>query len=100
VVRQEAADSERLEYHAAIEVTDIAGLPEGMVALEVPRASYARFEHRGPVQQLEHTVSYAYGTWLAQSGHRHTYGADLELYGAGYRPSDADSVIHYAIPIA
>ncbi len=57
-------------------------------------------ETRGPVQQLDHTVSYAYGTWLAQSGYRHTYGADLELYGAAYQPNSADSVLHYAIPIA
>lgn len=100
VVCQEAADSERLEYHAAIEVTDIGRLPEGMVALEVPSATYARFEHRCPVQQLDDTVSYAYSTWLAQSGYRHTYAADLELYGAGYQPNSAASVLHYAIPIA
>lgn len=100
VVCREAADSERLEYHAAIEVTDIGALPDGMVALEIPGATYARFEHRGPVQQLDHTVSYAYSTWLAQSGYRHTYAADLELYGAAYQPNSADSVLHYAMPIA
>jgi AraC family transcriptional regulator len=100
VVRQEASGSERLEYHAAIAVNAVRSLPAGMVAVEVPASRYARFEHRGPVQNLDHTVSYAYATWLAGSEHRHTYGPDLESYGAGYRPSSHDSVIHYAIPIA
>jgi len=100
VVRQEQADSERLEYHAAIEVTAIAALPEGMSSLQVPAGTYARFEHRGPAPRIDHTVSYAYATWLPQSGRRHTYAPDLEIYGAGYHPTNDDSVFHYAIPIS
>ena len=34
-----------------------------------------------------------------QSGKRHTYGADLEIYGADYAPGGNGS-IGYAIPIA
>ena len=100
VVRQEHADSERLEYHAAIEVTDVTSPPDGMVTFEVPAATYARFEHRGPAQLVDHTVSYAYATWLPLSGNRHTYAPDLEIYGARYHPTGDDSVFHYAIPIA
>jgi hypothetical protein len=70
-----------------------------MVQLQVPSARYAIFEHRGAVKNIDHTVSYIYGTWLMQSGHRHTYGPDLELYGAHYHPTREDSVIHYAIPV-
>ena len=100
VVRQERADSDRLEYHAAIEVTAAAPLPEGMVSLQVPASTYARFEHRGPAPRVDHTVSYAYASWLPQSGHRHSYAPDLEIYGADYHPTREDSVFHYAIPIA
>jgi len=100
VVRQDPGDGERLEYHAAIAVTRIDALPEGMSAVEVPAGTYARFEHRGLAQRVDHTVSYAYGTWLPQSGHRHTYAPDLEMYGAAYHPTNDDSVLHYAIPIA
>jgi AraC family transcriptional regulator len=99
VVRQEHADTERLEYHAAIEVTATDALPEGMHALEVPAATYAHFEHRGAAQRVDHTVSYAYATWLPQSGRRHTYGPDLEIYGAAYHPTSEDSLFHYAIPV-
>lgn len=100
VVRQERADSDRLEYHAAIAVTELAALPEGMVSVQLPAGTYARFEHRGAAPRIDHTVSYAYGTWLAQSGYRHTYAPDLEIYGATYHPTSDDSVFHYAIPIA
>ncbi len=101
VVQQERADSDRLEYHAAIEVTALAScLPEGMVSLQVPAGTYARFEHRGPAPRIDHTVSYAYATWLPQSGRRHTYAPDLEIYGAAYHPTNPDSVFHYAIPIS
>lgn len=99
VIRQDPEDGERLEYHAAIEVTEASSLPPGMVALEVPAAKYARFEHRGRIDDLDHTVSYAYGNWLAQSAYRHSYAADLEIYGAGYIYDSPDSLIHYAIPL-
>lgn len=99
VVRQEAPGSERLEYHAATAVTAVGQLPEGFVAFELPAGKYAKFAHRGPAQDVNHTVNYVYSTWLAQSEHRHTYAADLEIYGADYHPTSADSVLHYAIPI-
>ena len=98
VVRQEGPDSERLEYHAAIEVTQVDALPKGMVSVEIPEATYAKFAHRGMAEKIDHTVSYAYSTWLAQSGQRHTYGADLEIYGDEYHPTSRDSVLYYAIP--
>jgi AraC family transcriptional regulator len=98
-VRQERADSDRLEYHAAIEVSGGGAVPAGMVSLDIPAATYARFTHRGPAQQVDHTVSYAYSTWLVQSSRRHTCGPDLEIYGSEYHPTSASSVMHYAIPI-
>jgi len=99
IVRQDPADPERLEYHAAVEVTGPRIVPEGMVAIELPQTTYATFSHRGAVQHVDHTVNYIYSTWLAQSGRRHSYGADLEMYGSEYHPTSEDSVIYYAIPV-
>jgi AraC family transcriptional regulator len=98
VVRQDPTDGERLEYHAAIEVLDAGSVPDGMVVLEVPEAKYAKFAHQGPAREVDHTVSYVYSTWLAQSGLRHSYGPDLEIYGQGYDATSAQSLFHYAIP--
>lgn len=99
VVQPVDEGSARLSYHAAMEVSSLGEPPEGMVSLEVPAATYARFTHRGPAQTIDHTVNYIYATWLQQSGFRHSYGPDLEIYGEQYHPTSPDSVMGYAIPV-
>jgi AraC family transcriptional regulator len=99
VVRQAEPDSDHLEYHAAVAVEPGSVPPPGMVSLQVPAATYARFTHRGEARLVNHTVSYAYASWLAGSPYRHTYGPDLEIYGAEYHPTRADSAFHYALPV-
>ena len=95
----QSADAEALDYHAAIEVHPNAPVPEGLVRLELPGATYARFVHRGPASEVDQSVSYAYSTWLMASEYRHSYGADLEIYGEGFDPESDDSELYYAIPI-
>ena len=100
VVVPEGSDHDGLVYHAAVEVEAAAPLPAGFVAVEVPSGTYASFAHRGVATDVDKTVSYAYGTWLAQSEWRHSGAPDLELYDARYHPTDASSVFHYALPLA
>lgn len=100
VVNQTAEDSELLQYHAAIEVLDPARPPQGMERVDVPGATYARFAHRGEAKHIDRTVNYIYSTWLPQSGKRHTYGPDLEIYGDEWHATSSDSVFYYAIPVA
>lgn len=99
VIQQTAADSERLDYYAAVAVSTSNKLPDGMVRVDIPESRYAFFEHRGEVRLIDSTVNYIYSGWLLNSGHRHTYGPDLEVYGADYHPVSAKSVMGYAIPI-
>lgn len=100
VVQQTSARTDELQYHAAIEVSRAGRVPRGMVAVHVPAGRYARFTHVGRSAHVDKTVSYIYGTWLPQSGMRHTYAADLEFYDARYHPDSDDSVIQYAIPVS
>jgi AraC-like DNA-binding protein/predicted transcriptional regulator YdeE len=100
VVRQTASTSDLLHYHAAIEVSRPGPLPPGMVHLELPTSHYATFEHRGPVGMVNSTVNYIYANWLAGAEQRHSGGADLEIYGAQYKPASDASVMHYAVPLA
>ena len=74
--------------------------PVGMNRIGLPAAEYAVFEHRGAVTGLDHTVSYAYSTWLLASGREHSGAPDLEIYGAEYHPTSPASVIYYALPLA
>jgi len=99
VVQQTDSDSDRLIYHAAAQVREAGPPPDGMVAMEVPAARYARFTHRGPAGTIDRTVNYIYSTWLTQSGMRHTYGPDLEIYGSDYSDGGSESVMGYAIPV-
>lgn len=99
VVRQSAEQSEELEYWAATAVTHVGPLPDGMVSMRIPAARYARFAHRGNVAGLDRTVNYIYSSWLLRSGVRHTYGCDLEFYGAEYANDSDDSTMYYSIPI-
>lgn len=91
--------SEQLEYLACVPVTGTVAAPPGMVSLDLPAARYACFTHRGPVAALDHTVNYAYSSWLLASGEQHDGGWDIEVYGEHYHPTDTNSVIHYAMPI-
>lgn len=100
VIAQEDSDSERLIYQAAWPVSEVGDIPNGMVELDVEASTYAIFSHRGDADKLDHTVNYAYSTWLTQSGYRHTGAPDLEIFGAEFDPTGPDSVIHYAIPVA
>lgn len=91
--------SDQLEYVACVPVTDDAAIPHRMVALNLPAAHRACFTHRGPVSALDHTVNYAYASWLLSSGHQHSGAFDVEVYGEQYHPTDAGSVIHYALAL-
>ncbi len=98
IIQQTKAKTDLLEYYAAIEVTKVGTLPKDMVSVEIPSSTYAKFTHQGEVKNIDKTVNYIYSSWLIQSGKRHTYSADLEIYGADYDPSP-NGKIHYAIPI-
>lgn len=97
-IRQALPDSEQLEYVAAAQVRG-RRVPTGMVELEIPSATYATFEHRGVPTDIDLTVSYIYSTWLMQSGMRHTYGPDVEVYDERYKPDSPNSVVLYSIPV-
>jgi AraC-like DNA-binding protein/predicted transcriptional regulator YdeE len=90
---------EQLDYLAGALVSGQPKVPKGMVAMTLPAATYAEFTHRGLPQELNQTVNYIYAGWLLSSNMQHTYGPDLELYGADYVPDSRDSVIRYAIPV-
>lgn len=100
VIRPAAEDPDRIEYHAAVEVSSAENLPLEMVSFDLPAATYATFAHRGEPERLDQTVSYIYSTWLSQADARPTYGADLEIYGEQWAAGSEESVMHYALPIA
>jgi len=100
IIQQNRHKAGQLDYYAAVEVSRIESLPEHMLSIDIPESTYATFAHRGKVENIDNTVNYIYSNWLLQSGMRHTYGSDLEIYGPDYHPDSDESLIHYAIPVA
>ena len=100
VLRPREENAEQLEYLACIGVSVELPPPRGMAVFRLPAGRYAKFTHRGKVERVDSTVNYIYSSWLARSGLRHTYAADIEFYGDEYHPESDESVIHYAIPVA
>jgi AraC family transcriptional regulator len=98
VVRQAGPDTDELEYFAAVAVTNAAP-PPGMQRVDLAASTYACFEHRGEATAVDRAVSYAYSTWLIQSGYQHTGGADLEIYDDRWHPTSPSSVLGYALPV-
>jgi AraC-like DNA-binding protein/predicted transcriptional regulator YdeE len=90
---------EQLDYLAGALVSCATEVPTGMVSISIPPTTYAQFTHRGLPKDLNQTVNYIYASWLCSSKAQHSYGPDLEIYGADYIPDSCESVIRYAIPL-
>ncbi len=92
-----------LEYYSVYEVSSVESIPTGMVSISTPKATYAIFRHQGDPIEVNKTINYIYSSWLMQSGkqhnYRHTYAADIEIYGEEFNPESEESVTYYAIPI-
>jgi len=99
IIQQAEDKTDLLEYYAVCEVSQISTLPADMVSIVISKSKYAKFTHKGNVKNINNTVNYIYSSWLMQSSKRHTYGADIEIYGDQYIPDSDESVIYYMIPI-
>jgi AraC family transcriptional regulator len=85
------------DYIAGFQVKQVEAIPEGMVCWEVPGGSYAVFTCTLPT--LGETFQHAYKTWLPQSGHQPTGGADFEIYDEKFDSQDPNSLFDVYIPI-
>jgi AraC family transcriptional regulator len=85
------------DYIAGFEVSNAEGVPEGMVAFEVPGGRYAVFSTTLP--KVGETFHNAYHTWLPQARHRPGGGPEFELYDQRFDPQDPDSEFDLYVPI-
>ncbi|MEZ9523751.1 AraC family transcriptional regulator [Enterovibrio norvegicus] len=99
VVQPTTENTELLEYIAAVEVSSLTNIPDGLTAVSIAASRYAKFSHRGKPTQLDSTVNFIYSTWLMGATYTHTQGPDIETYGREYQPNSDESVIYYSLPI-
>lgn len=97
----ERRHSQELEYLAGFALErPPETLPEGMTLWRVEPATYVRFTHRGPVANLQETITYVYDTWLPASGQKRADGVEFELYDEKFRGNAPDSELGYFVPLA
>jgi AraC family transcriptional regulator len=96
----ERSHPHELQYIAAVAVSHVADIPDGMIAWTAPAGTYAVFTHRGPIQNIGATMQFIYRDWLPQSGFRRTGGADVEVYDARFHMNEEESETDIWIPLA
>lgn len=88
------------DYLAAIEVETCSRLPSNVSRTSLRPGRYARFEHRGRVQNIRQTYLHIYGEWLPQSGYQWAGNYDLEYYDERFTGVDREeSILNILVPI-
>lgn len=90
---------DELLYLVGIDVPRSTPIPDGMKVWEVPALKYALFQHKGPIERIDETYGFIYGTWLARSEYEQADGPSLERYDKRFGDGGAKSELDILIPI-
>lgn len=70
-----------------------------MATRELPEQLYAKFTHKGPIANLDHTLKYIWGTWLPKSGYEYVEKPDFELYSPRLTSQGPERILYLHIPV-
>lgn len=88
------------EKWAAVEVSTVDALPEGMKVYILVGGKYAVFRHKGTASTFPETLQYIFERWLPNSGYELDSRAHFEVMGDQYRgPDNPDSEEDVWVPI-
>ena len=96
---EQRSHRDELQYIAAVTVTAVGSLPEGMVAHTIPAGLFADFQHRGSIDRIGRTVEEIYRVWLPQSEYEHAEVADVEFYDHRFNCESEESIMEYRISV-
>ena len=93
--------SPQINYHkwAAVQVSDLNAIPEGMDSLMIPQGQYAVFLHKGPASTFGQTINYIFADWLPVSDYELDDRPHFEVMGEGYRLDDPNAEETIWIPV-
>ena len=86
-------------YVAALPVTTVNKIPDGMVKIDIPGGRYAVFTHKGRIADLPKTLDYIWGEWVPSGACKTRSAPDLEVYDDRFDPNSTDSEFDIYIPI-
>jgi AraC family transcriptional regulator len=89
---------QEFEKWAAVEVTDVDTIPDGMETFVLPGGLYAVFHYQG--SSTDTTIfHYIFGTWLPNSNYVLDTRPSFEILGERYKNEDPNSEEDIWIPI-
>lgn len=87
------------EKWAAVEVSSLNSIPDGMESLILSKGLYAVFIHRGPASEGFKTYQYIFQSWIPSSEYQLDNRPHIALMGDKYKNEDPDSEEEIWIPI-
>jgi AraC family transcriptional regulator len=97
---EEPGSSNAFEYIAAVEVSCLDEIPEGMVGRTIPAQLYAVFTHKGSVDNIPETYQAIYAVWQPKSGYELVKAPDFEYYDERFNPDKpVSSELDIYIPV-
>jgi len=88
----------QFEKWAAVEVTNVEALPEGLETFLLKAGLYAVFDYKGSSADSS-IFQYIFGSWLPDSGYVLDERPHFEILGAHYKNNDPNSEEEIWIPI-
>jgi predicted transcriptional regulator YdeE/DNA-binding transcriptional MerR regulator len=85
-----------VDYIAALPVTSLDDVPEGMIGYEVPQQTYAVFEAHGLID-IPATFDHILHAWLPSSGYEWGNGPDFEYYAPEWENSESTVYIYFPV---
>lgn len=90
VMPEEATGPEDFEYTAAMKVSSLDEIPEGMVGVTIPTGRYAIFTHEGSMEKLQQTYGFIYGVWAKSGDYTIRDAPEFEVYGPEFNAQGGD----------
>lgn len=91
--------SVEFEKWAAVEVSDVQGIPGGMESFVIPDGLYAVFVYKGKASEASEFFRYIFATWLPGSDYTVDDRPHFEVLGERYRNDGPDSEEDVWIPV-
>ena len=80
----------RFDYLCAMQMTDPAAPPSGMIQRSLPPAEYAVFRHAGPVTTIAQTYQRIFGAWPVEGRNFRVPPIFLELFLPKFDPTTGE----------
>ena len=87
------------EKWAAVEVSSLNTIPDGMESLVLPKGLYAVFIHKGLASKGFKTYQYIFQSWIPSSEYQLDNRPHFAIMGDKYKNEDPDSEEEIWIPI-